>query len=127
MWVSLPDRLRNRIRDNAIAPDGTHAFGNPRQPEEGQDRQCREDDRLCSVDPEPCVPTTFPEQPSVRIVRPHQGEEDQEPQKVNRDGWQDRIGEVSCRTERDTHEKVEKELGPQETLRRAVRKRKQNR
>lgn len=103
------------------------SFGNPRQPEEGQDRQCREENSLRSVDPEPCIPTTFPKQPSARVVRPHQGEKDQEPDNVNRDGWQDRIGEISCGTERDTHEKVEEELGPQETLCRAVRKSKQNR
>ncbi len=46
---------------------------------------------------------------------------------MNRDGWQDRIGEVRRRPERDTHKKVEKKLGPQESLRRPVRKRKHNR
>ena len=89
--------------------------------------QHRKYDRLRHVYPKQVIGPAIPNQPSGGVVWPHQGEEDQEPHNVNRDGWQDRIGEVSGRTERDTHEKVEKELGPQETLGRTVRKRKQNR
>jgi hypothetical protein len=75
------------------------ALADPRQPDEGQERQHREEDRLRGIDPEPCVRTGFPDQAPLSIIGPHQGEEDQEANAVNHGAGENRLREVGHRTE----------------------------
>lgn len=110
-----------------VASEGCISTAHSRQPLKRPNCQHRKCDRLRRVYPKPVVRPAFPNQPSCGILPPDKGEEDQEPHNVQRDSGQDRVGEVCRRPERDTYEKVEKKLGPQEALRGAVRKRKQNR
>ena len=83
-----------------------HAFGDPRQPKEGQDRQRREDDRLCHIDPKACVCASIRDQLPLYVIWPHQGEEDQEANAVNQRARQNRPGEEGYRSEHHICTKV---------------------
>ncbi len=88
------------------------ALADPRQSDEGQERQHREEDRLRGIDPESRVRASFPDQPPLRIIRPHQREEDQQANAVNHNTRKNRLGEVDHCPEHHVHKKVPQQYGP---------------
>src|ERR1035438_2773120 len=108
-----------------FGPEGGAVIAYFRKPSKGPDSERSAYDRLRPVHPKPEIRPAFPNQSPRGIVRPHQGKEDQKPDHMAWNGREDGVGEVSCRAEYDTYKKIEKKLGPQETLSRAVRQRKQ--
>lgn len=70
------------------------ALADPRQSDEGQERQHREEDPLGGIDPESRVRASFPDQPPLSIIRPDEGEEDEEANAVNHGARENRLREV---------------------------------
>jgi hypothetical protein len=110
----LPDQLISRNRGDRSTLDRMRASGNPRQSDEGQECQRREDERLRGSDPEPSVGARFPDQTPLRIIRPYQAEEDQKTNAVYYSARENRLRELGHRSEHHVREKVPQHDGPQE-------------
>ena len=104
---------------------GRALFAHFGKPLKGPDGERREYDRLRHVHPKPEIRPALPNQAPHGIVGPDQGKEDQKPDGMAWDGRHDGVGQAGYGAEYDADKKVEKELGPEKTLRRAVGERKE--
>src|SRR5439155_21856094 len=91
-----------------------------RQAAEGQQGEEPEDDDKRYGGPEPEVGSLLPDKRSRGVVRPDQGEEDDVPDHVHGKRGEDRVRQVRDGAEDHPDQEEEKQLGPEEALRRPV-------